>query len=49
MNGRKHHVLMDVLGLIGLVIVHAASIREQDGTKRVFERIQGRHPRLRLV
>ena len=49
MNGRKRHLLVDVLGLVLLVIVHAASVQEQDGAKRVFERIQGRHPRLRLV
>jgi len=48
-NGRKRHLLVDVLGLVLLVIVHAASVQEQAGAKRVFERIQGRHPRLRLV
>lgn len=49
MKGRKRHLLVDVLGLVLLVIVHAASVQEQDGAKQVFERIQGRHPRLRLV
>jgi transposase len=29
--------------------VYSASVQEQDGAKRMFERIQGRHPRLRLV
>jgi putative transposase len=48
-KGRKRHLLVDVLGLVLLVIVHAASVQEHDGAKRVFERIQGRHPRLRLV
>jgi len=48
-NGRKRHLLVDVLGLVLLVVVHAASVQEQDGAKRVFERIEGRHPRLRLV
>jgi putative transposase len=48
-KGRKRHLLVDVLGLVLLVIVHAASVQEQDGAKRVFECIQGRHPRLRLV
>jgi len=48
-NGRKRHLLVDVLGLVLLVVVHAASVQEQDGAKQVFERIQGRHPRLRLV
>jgi putative transposase len=48
-NGRKRHLLVDVLGLVLLVVVHAASVQEQDGARRVFERLQGRHPRLRLV
>jgi putative transposase len=48
-NGRKRHLLVDVLGLVLLVIVHAARVQEQAGAQRVFERIQGRHPRLRLV
>jgi putative transposase len=48
-NGRKRHLLVDVLGLVLLVVVHAASVQEQDGAKRVFERLQGRHPRLRLI
>lgn len=49
MKGRKRHLLVDVLGLVLVVVVHAASVQEQAGAKRVFERIQGRHPRLRLV
>jgi putative transposase len=48
-NGRKRHLLVDVLGLVLLVVVHAASVQEQAGAKRLFERIKGRHPRLRLV
>jgi len=48
-KGRKRHLLVDVLGLVLLVVVHAASVQEQDGAKQVFERIQGRHPRLRLI
>jgi putative transposase len=35
-KGRKRHLLVDVLGLVLLVIVHAASVQEQDGAKRVF-------------
>jgi len=48
-KGRKRHLLVDVLGLVLVVMVHAASVQEQDGAKWVFERIQGRYPRLRLV
>ena len=49
MNGRKRHLLVDGLGRVLVLVVHAASVQEQDGAKRVFARIQGRHPRLRLV
>jgi putative transposase len=47
-NGRKRHLLVDGLGLVLLVIVHAARVQEQAGAQRVFERLPGRHPRLRL-
>ena len=49
MTGRKRHLLVDVLGLVLMVVVHAASVQEQDGAKRVLERVRGRHPRLRLI
>lgn len=32
-----------------MVVVHGANVQEQDGAKRVFERVQGRHPRLKLI
>jgi len=38
-----------VLGLVLMVVVHAASTQEQDGAKLVLERVQDRHPRLRLI
>lgn len=49
MNGRKRHLLVDVLGLVLMVVMHAASVQEQDGAQRVLQRVQGRHPRLRLI
>lgn len=49
MKGRKRHLLVDVMGLVLMVVVHAASVQEQDGAKRVFERVRGRHPRLHLI
>lgn len=49
MNGRKRHLLVDVLGLVLMVVVHAASLQEQDGARLVLERVRGRHPRLRLI
>ena len=35
--------------MVLMVVVHAASVQEQDGAKRVLQRVQGRHPRLRLI
>jgi putative transposase len=48
-KGRQRHRLVEVLGLVLLVMVHAASVQQQEGARRVFEPIQGRHPGLRLV
>ena len=48
-NGRKRHLLVDVMGLVLAVVVHSAGIQDRDGAKLVFERIEGRYPRLRLV
>lgn len=48
-TGRKRHLLVDTLGLILAVVVHAADIQDYDGLKLVFEAIRGRFRRLRLV
>ena len=32
-----------------MVVVHSASLQEQDGAKRVLERVCDRHPRLKLI
>jgi putative transposase len=48
-KGRKRHLLVDVVGLVLMVVVHAASVQEQDGAKLVLERVQDRLPRLRLI
>jgi putative transposase len=37
------------MGLILVVVVHAANIQDYQGLKLVFERIRGRFSRLRLV
>ena len=49
MKGRKRHLLVDVLGLVLMVVLHASHVQEQDGAKQVLERVRGRHPRLRLI
>ena len=49
MKGRKRHLLVDTLGLVLMVVVHAASLQEQDGAQLVLERVRGRLPRLKLI
>jgi len=48
-NGRKRHILVDTLGLLLMVVVHAAHIQDRDGAKLVLERVRGRFPRLHLI
>jgi putative transposase len=48
-SGRKRHILVDTLGLLLTVVVHAASIQDRDGAKLVFEKARGLFPRLKLV
>lgn len=45
-NGRKRHILVDTMGLILMVVVHAASIQDRDGAKRVFSKIRDSFPKL---
>jgi putative transposase len=47
--GRKRHVLVDVLGLLLVVVVHAASIQDRDGAKSVLRHLAHRFLRLRLI
>ena len=37
------------MGLLLVVVVHAANIQESDGAKLVLRRARGRFPRLRLI
>jgi putative transposase len=48
-NGRKRHIIVDTLGLLLAVVVHAAHIQDRDGAKWVFLRIWSRFPRLQLI
>lgn len=43
-KGRKRHILVDTLGLLLIVVVHAASIQDRDGAKLVLEQVPGRFP-----
>jgi putative transposase len=40
---------VDTLGLILVVVVHAADIQDRDGAKMAFEKLRGRFHRLRVI
>jgi putative transposase len=48
-NGRKRHILVDTLGLILSVVVHAADIQDRDGARPVLAKIKGCFSRLRKI
>lgn len=48
-NGRKRHLLVDTLGLLLAVKVHAASVQDRDGAKLLFKNCKERLPRLFLI
>jgi putative transposase len=41
--------VVDTLGLVLAVVVHAAHIQDRDGAKLVLARLKDRFPRLRLI
>jgi len=40
---------VDTLGLILVVVVHAADIQDRDGARLAFEKLRGRFHRLRVI
>ena len=46
--GRKRHIVVDTMGLLLAVVVHAASIQDRDGARLVLAKLLGRFPRLRV-
>lgn len=48
-NGRKRHIIVDTIGLLLAIVVHAASIQDRDGAKLVFRKLKGKFPRLKLI
>ena len=48
-RGRKRHIVVDVLGLLLVVIVHAAGIQDRDGAKPVLTALVARFPGLQLI
>ena len=48
-NGRKRHILVDTLGLLLCVKVHAANVQDRDGAKLLLAEVTERMPRLFLI
>ena len=48
-KGRKRHVVVDTLGLILAVVVHAADVQDRDGAKLVLTKLRGAFPRLKKI
>ncbi len=48
-KGRKRHLVVDTLGLLLAVVVHAANIQDRDGAKLVLVKLVGRFGRLKLI
>ena len=48
-KGRKRHILVDTMGLLLVVIVHAADIQDRDGVKLLLNKVKGSFSRLRLI
>jgi putative transposase len=48
-TGRKTHLAVDTLGLVLMVVVHSASLQDQDGACFVLSRMKERFKRLKVV
>ncbi len=48
-KGRKRHILVDTMGLLLMVVVHAANVQDREGAKWVLEKARPYFSRLRLV
>ena len=48
-TGRKRHIVVDTMGLLLCVIVHAASIQDRDGARLVLEKLKLLFPTLKVV
>jgi putative transposase len=48
-KGTKRYLLVDTLGLLLCVVVHAANLQNRDGAKLVFARARQKYPGVRLV
>jgi putative transposase len=48
-KGRKRHILVDAMGLLLMIVVHAANVQDRDGAKQVLGKAKQLFPRLRLI
>jgi putative transposase len=48
-RGRKRHILVDTLGLLLVVVVHAANTQDRLGARRVLEGLKESFARLKLI
>ena len=48
-NGRKRHIVVDTMGFIMTVVVHAANIHDSIAAHNVFFTLRGRFPRLKVI
>ena len=48
-GGRKRHIVVDTLGLMISIVVHAASIQDQDGAKLALKNIKRDYKRLKVI
>ncbi len=48
-TGRKRHIAVDTLGMLLVVVVHAASVQDQVGAKQVLAGIREKFRRFKVV
>lgn len=48
-KGRKRHIAVDTLGMVLCVVVHAASIQDQDGAKLLLQKMKDNYRRLKVL
>ncbi len=49
MNGRKRHILVDTMGFLLAVVVHAANIQDRDGARYLLTYIADWLPRVHTI
>jgi putative transposase len=48
-KGRKRHIVTDTMGLLLVVVVHAANVHDSQSAMMVIEGLRGRFPRLKTI